>query len=158
MNTIGYVWMHHGLGTHLSEVPYGDILYGLKLLFAGEVLQTVAITFIRTSTALMYDRLFGVPGSAFRRWTWLTIAVNISWLLAFGAMAIFQCKPIRAFWDKEVTDAKCIPVLTNQLAAGISSVLLDLWLLLLPLPMLWRLDMKWKRKLLLLGLFFVGYS
>jgi hypothetical protein len=66
------------------------------------------------------------------------------------------CRPIEAFWNSRVTDAVCNPphyFLANQYLA----IATDIIMFFLPMPVVWNLKMRWKQKLLLLGLFSLGF-
>lgn len=77
--------------------------------------------------------------------------------LVFFLLVIFQCWPVRAIWDKTITDAKCLPVSTaiGFTGAGLS-IVEDFIILLLPLPLVWKLQMGTKKKAGVMFLISVG--
>ncbi|KAL9081867.1 MAG: hypothetical protein Q9159_006943 [Coniocarpon cinnabarinum] len=154
-------WTDNGLGHHLFEVPIPDIIKGLKLLWAAEVIYDIGITMLRVSAVLFYGRVFQHDGTLWRYWIWGSVALNIAWLIAFVTVAIVQCLPIHAFWSRLTMlpwTYTCLSTRSVQLSNGITSVVMDLWVLILPLPKLWRLQMPLTKKILIICIFICGYS
>lgn len=66
----------------------------------------------------------------------------------FFFLVVFQCLPISSIWNKTITDAKCLPVsaLIGFTGAGLS-IVEDFIILMLPLPVLWKLQMNTRKKI-----------
>lgn len=77
--------------------------------------------------------------------------------LVFFLLVVFQCLPISSIWDKTITDAKCLPVsaVIGFTGAGLS-IVEDFIILLLPLPVVWKLQMSTKKKVGVILLISVG--
>ena len=76
-----------------------------------------------------------------------------------GAM-MFQCQPISFFWDgwKGGTSGLCtVDVRLFGFIRGAIEIMLDVAILSLPLPMLARLQMSWKKKVQIISMFAVGF-
>ncbi|KAL9048274.1 MAG: hypothetical protein Q9162_007797 [Coniocarpon cinnabarinum] len=91
-------WTDNGLGHHLFEVPIPDIIKGLKLLWAAEVIYDIGITMLRVSAVLFYGRVFQHDGTLWRYWIWGSVALNIAWLIAFvtrrhGSLGAYTASP-----------------------------------------------------------------
>ena len=69
--------------------------------------------------------------------------------------SIFQCKPISGGWDLAVK-AECIEISKLWIVMGSLNVLTDVLLLCLPLPQLWKLQMRRATKLQLISIFSSG--
>lgn len=52
---------------------------------------------------------------------------------------------------------RCFDIPSWYLSSGVYDAVLDVAVLILPVPMVWKLQMKQGRKLLVLGLFVCGY-
>jgi hypothetical protein len=112
--------------------------------------------FIKTSILLLYHRLFRLGSSPLMCWLiWLGIAFH---LLFYGAIAGL----ILALWGPCGTVAGseanriCRDVNATTVVQGALNVATDLYVLLLPLLVLWRLHMPLKRKLRAGAVFFTG--
>ncbi|SPB43805.1 unnamed protein product [Aspergillus niger] len=79
-----------------------------------------------------------------------------------GTLALaFQCRPVRAGFDKTIPDAKCYSVNTSfaiLMAQGVIMFVMDLAILALPLRRVWQLQMPRGRRVLVLGLFCLGFT
>jgi hypothetical protein len=78
---------------------------------------------------------------------------------SFVLAAIFQCQPVSYFWtkwDEESTEGSCISINGLGWANAIGSIVLDLWMLGIPLSQLPSLQLHWKRKLGVGLMFCVG--
>jgi hypothetical protein len=75
----------------------------------------------------------------------------------FFLLVVFQCLPISSIWDKTITNAKCLPVsaVIGFTGAGLS-IVEDCIILLLPLPVVWKLQMSTRKKIGVILLISVG--
>lgn len=106
----------------------------------------VGILFIKYSILLLYRRVF--PGKTFRKFLIATALVVTAWALAAFFSDVFTCYPIEYQWDTTI-DGTCIDYGKVTLGIGIANVIIDFILLGLPLPILWKLQMSTRRKILL---------
>lgn len=86
---------------------------------------------------------------------WVALAIVVGWSIAATALTIFQCVPIPASWDKSV-DAQCIDKDAFWIAYAILNVVTDVLVLALPIPQVFKLQLKLREKLLLSGIFLLG--
>ena len=108
---------------------------------------------VKISTLLLYARIF--PGPTFKRML-KTVCLFISTYSAIWIVtSIFQCRPVSRVWDPTVNE-KCIDIDKVLIVMGSLNVLTDALLLCLPLPQLWRLQMRRRTKLQLTGIFSIG--
>lgn len=125
----------------------------IQMLYACIILYTCCSTAVKMSILLLYRRIFVTR--VFGIITALLGTVLMIWSLCILLLQIFFCKPIHDFW--EPTDEKhCLDGPVAYLAISVSNVIWDFTLLLLPLPMIWSLNMTKKRKLQLCAVFLVG--
>ncbi|KAH8694199.1 hypothetical protein BGW36DRAFT_463777 [Talaromyces proteolyticus] len=137
---LGTQW---GLGKHAIRVTNGESL--AKSNISDEVTYTVAIAFVKYSILLLYSRIFPSKGL---RIAIITTAVFITaWACSSIFGSIFQCVPIRSQWDPSV-QGKCINYGNFVLAIGIINIISDFVILVLPIPVIWSLNMKKTKKLL----------
>jgi hypothetical protein len=69
-------------------------------------------------------------------------------LFFFGFL--FHCRPVQAIWDFTVYEAKCLPPQQLEIAAYVHSgvTILGDWILtLLPIPIVWNLQLKLRAKI-----------
>jgi len=79
-------------------------------------------------------------------------------MIIFDLLALTQCQPISFYWKgwDQLHKGHCIGI--NSLAWAIAAVgiILDFWMLGIPISQLIHLQMKWKRKLAVASMFGVG--
>lgn len=130
------------------------------MLYAGYLVYNLGMTLLRFSAILFYNRIFEPRNSKYRYFIWAGLALNTLWFLAFGTIAIVPCVPIQAFWNRPMlppSSYKCSSTLGIQLSSGITSVLMDLMVLILPLPRLWKLQTSQRKRIRVLFIFIMGY-
>lgn len=79
----------------------------------------------------------------------------VAYNLAQVFFEIFQCVPISSAWDPSET-GKCVPYGALVLAMGIVNIVTDVIMLILPMPLLWRLKVSATRKWMLMIMFSLG--
>ena len=155
----GALAMHHGFGNHFEAIIATDpaAIPGILIItYVGELTWVFGIGIIRSSAILFYDRVFSTAGIGFRKFVVAGVVANILFSLILGFVCIFQCSPVRGYWDKTVK-ATCMPTLNIELGSGIVSIVLDLYTLFLPMPVIWRLQMSRAKKALTIVNFALGY-
>ena len=124
-----------------------------KSAVAIQALYSLAMAFIKTSTLLLYLRIF--PSRQFRLWLW-SADVFVAIYTGLGVLgSIFQCLPIRKPWDPLV-EGQCIQVDLLYLVCGGMNSLTEMMILIAPMPALRRLQMGFKQKMQLMSIFCVG--
>lgn len=111
--------------------------------------------FAKISILALYVRVFGV-NRTFRRTCWVLGGIIVFYCVACTPMFIFECTPgpVRSFAQTEAN--QCVPVLGLNVAVGAINIATDTALLLLPIPMITRLQMSKGRKLAVLVVFGTG--
>ena len=54
---------------------------------------------------------------------------------------IFQCAPVQSLWDHSIPNRKCNNIRLHYSLAGVPNILTDAVMLILPLPIIWKLQM-----------------
>ncbi|WZH50042.1 Integral membrane protein [Fusarium acuminatum] len=91
------------------------------------------------------------------RWAYLGVIIFISlWSLVQIIMICLLCVPLDALWDMSVK-GKCIPHQTNMwYVNGVMHIVLDFAIIIMPLPIVWNLNLPRSQKWLLSGIFGLG--
>ncbi len=112
-----------------------------------------AITTVKVCILMFYHRTFVSTG--FRRAVWAVGAFIFVYFLAFTIVAIFQCRPIRLAWDKTL-DGTCIDYVPYFKASSIVNLVTDIFLLVMPLFVVWRMNVTRRQKIAVTGIFALG--
>lgn len=89
------------------------------------------------------------PGPIIRRLLWGTVSVTIIAAVIYNLMAIFQCHPVDHYWRgwDGTSKGQCMNINALAWANASSSIVLDFWMLGLPLFQLKDLQLHWKKKI-----------
>lgn len=121
-----------------------------------QILSIFTIGFAKLSILFFYRRIFVVSRlrTVLNAYIWVVIA----WVLAFGLSTIFECHPISAAWTELESDKyfKCINLIKYFNALSISDALTDLIIMILPIPVIWRMQMPLRQKIAVVAVFIGG--
>ncbi|KAI4231901.1 MAG: hypothetical protein LQ352_008377, partial [Teloschistes flavicans] len=141
---------HYGAGRHFWDIPPEYYNGYLTTIAVDGYLYTVAITAAKLSLLLFLYRIFHVDRK-FRIAAWITGAVLVLWSLITILLAIFSCRPIKASWDLKVRmDPKtvCYPKAYDvENIYGFCNVITDVVLIVMPIPLVWKMQVNLKKKL-----------
>ena len=150
-------WVSAGLGRHVSQVSRENLVLGFKYRYTIGYLYHFGITLPKYSAILFYIRVFKWRSSPlFRVNTLLVAGLVTAWLLFALFSTVFQCIPVRKGW-LPLTPGHCLNTDHWFLGSTISSVVIDVYIMLLPIPVLWNLHTGRARKMVLTGFFFCAY-
>lgn len=128
----------------------------LQIRFAGNTFQALAYFTSRLPILLLYLRVFGRT-KPFR------IACYVAMGIAFGAyltsiplISYFCTPPIGGDWNSLDVFAKCKRLLNWALIQGSLDVALNVYIFILPLPVVLGLQMPLQKKLGVLAIFLTG--
>lgn len=146
----------NGLGRDVWTVPFDHITAFVRWLYVLEILYFFQMTLLKLTLLFFFLRIF--PKTIIRNLLKGTIIFTVLYGLTFVLVAIFQCKPISHYWlnwDLE-HDGKCINVNALAWSHAIISIVLDAWMLVLPLYEVFRLQLSWRKKISVAIMFLVG--
>lgn len=143
-----------GMGKHLVNVKSSRRSQQI-CTFVAEFTYTFSISLAKASVLFFYTRIFKVDKS-FRRAALLVGCLVLGWGITFTFAFLFQCMPIRKAWDSQIT-GHCFDIVAVFIGGAVSDFVIDVIILLLPMPMLYRLEMNRLRKFGLVSIFLIGY-
>jgi len=160
LSTSALVGETFGLGIHLWNLGDGSptsILSSLakivKSLYGCYLSYTTSITFTKLSIISTYVRFF--PKGLARKANFaLGIVILLFWISSIFSI-IFQCVPAQAAWNYSVK-GKCYPIKKFFLSLSTFNVITDILLCLLPVPLLWSLQMPKVQRAVVCLLFCMG--
>lgn len=122
-----------------------------------------AATLVKISVLLFYRRLSVKFSKLFLIATWIGIVYNILYFIAFGLALILICSPTYAYWKSfdfvwaSFHKFRCNPEGVSLPASAAFSVLSDFYSTLLPVLLIFNLELPRKQKLALYALFALGF-
>lgn len=148
-----YTGMYGG-GLNQWDVPKSNIVQFFQSGYAATIFYAPMTLFVKLALLIIIARVFGAVHKK------TVIGINIlraMLILYYGSGLIIKiriCWPIEAYWLGE-TD-KCLDQSAIITADSILSVISDLAILLLPVPLTWSLQLPMKKKLRVIGLLAAG--
>jgi hypothetical protein len=115
----------------------------------------VELLLIKYSILCLYIRIF--PNVWLKRAVFAFMAFTALFTLPLLFLAAFQCIPVRAIWDlEEQGTAKCIDYIAVLRLTVVYEIIAETILFALPIPIVWKLQMKTTKKVQLLIFFSLG--
>ena len=155
---MGFISGYFGAGRHILSVSQADLVVYLKLAYAFPPCFAVAVSLVKFSILFLYRRMFPLKQMSPFWWAsyWILCGGTAALALLGVFATIFSCTPVQFGWDKTIVGGRCINIALFHEFFGIYNIVLDLSVLVLPMPVVWRLQMKRSRKLCVIGLFALG--
>jgi hypothetical protein len=140
---------------HVEGMLYADSGgVGNQTFYISIVLYNASLTAIKITFLLQYYRIFTTAGM--RRVVTGALAFVSLWSISQPLVTIFTCTPIEAFWSPE-KGGTCIPNLPFWYINAAGNILTDVIVFVVPLPALGGLNLRRSSKMLLLGIFSLGF-
>ncbi|MCJ1244556.1 hypothetical protein MMC30_001754 [Trapelia coarctata] len=144
-----------GYGRHIQTLSIHEMSVLQQTHWANSVVTIVSISLTKLSIVLFYRRIFGTSEPKIK-WGLIAIAaLVISWFIATEISAILSCIPIEAFWNFSI-EGNCYDGLKWNIGIGIPNILTDFIILVFPMPMVWRLQMRPSQKIAVSVAFILG--
>ena len=109
---------------------------------------------IKASILVLYHRVFFVS----RRFTRMLWAVGI-FVFAYsgilGGASLIQCLPLDYIWDRSVK-GYCLKIPLASTILAVFNILTDIIILIMPMPILWKMQIETKEKFQIMGMFLLG--
>lgn len=145
-----------GLGNHIGTLPPQGVKQLLKVLWISYYMSDLGIALAKASCLFFYARTFTTQNRWFRYGLWLGQTLNFLWWLSAVARCLLFCDPVDKYWNVD-KPGFCRSADALYIGSAVPSTVIDVFVLLLPLPMIARLSMKLSRKALVAGVFICGY-
>ena len=112
---------------------------------------------IKSSILLFYARIFprGATLYLWRIFLYIILVVIILIYLSATVVAVFQCIPVSYTWDKRIP-GRCLDMRLLYYLGAANNVVTDLVILVLPMPVVWKLQMPRPKKYAVTGVFLMG--
>ncbi|KAK0621570.1 hypothetical protein B0T17DRAFT_559813 [Bombardia bombarda] len=121
--------------------------------FAVNILSVVGLGMVKASILLFYKSIFTVR--PFRIAVWIMMGIVVAWTITYFFANLFTCFPITSLIEQFYGNT-CINAVPMWLSVVGSDLVVDVGILLMPVPMVLRLQLPWKDRLAVLGMFMLG--
>lgn len=139
-----FKFFEYGIGRDMWDKPAVWLLDAFRWFTVAGYLYIVLSLAVRLTFLFFYYRIFSHQGTV--RYVLIGSIIVLSALnLGIFFATLFNCNPRERSWNQTVP-GKCINPKILPWLSGASSALGDIFVLLLPLPVLWGLNMDFKKK------------
>ncbi|KAK4677472.1 hypothetical protein QC764_405080 [Podospora pseudoanserina] len=154
--TVGFIFAMYsaGMGIHADKVPMENIVLMAKFLVVAEILYAFNLVFTKMAILFMYYRIFRFP--YFKKMAWGISAFIIAWVITITFLFIFICVPVEKLWYPHLP-GRCINQVGTWIANAISTIVSDIAILVLPIPQVWKLQLRQSEKIGVTVAFCLGF-
>ena len=144
----------------LIDIPAA--LRAAKWLYIFEAIFPAPTLFTKLGILYLYKRVFTTLNRVFGRALYTIAVLQVIWALSMFFTTVLQCYPVQILWTQgnEVLAGlhaqPCINLVAALTGLGISNIILNTAMLVLPIPMIWKLQTSRKHKIALSGVFALG--
>ncbi|TDZ16005.1 Satratoxin biosynthesis SC1 cluster protein 4 [Colletotrichum orbiculare MAFF 240422] len=144
----------NGFGKHVYFLNPDQIKDYLRTFYVTVVFYNASLAGIKMTFLLQYWRVLTVQHM--RKYFIAAMVLVGGWSVSQMLVMIFNCTPIPAFWDDSV-EGTCIPNYPLWYINAGGNIVTDLLVFVLPLPAIGNLKLAKGQKLVLLGIFCLGF-
>ena len=137
--------------------PSQTSISGTKILFAFFLAFDASISFAKTSALFFYSRAFTTLDPKFRWALWTTHGIVFAWFIALMISSVFFCTPVHKYWEP-LAPGHCQSRFVMNVSSAVASSIIDAIILVLPVPVVWRLQIALSQKILVFFALLCGYG
>ncbi|TGJ81017.1 hypothetical protein E0Z10_g7735 [Xylaria hypoxylon] len=148
-------WTTIGLGKHSRTIPLELVNLNNTVNRVTLVFYSACILFLKFSALLLYARIFK-SSPVFRRTLWIVGVILTVWWAILTLVPWLFCHPI----EKDLNvflPGVCDHPLSWYYASALINAVADLVVLILPTPIIWKLQMTMRKKISISLVFLIGY-
>ena len=146
-----------GVGTHFAVIALKDpseLISYTKIVIAYSTFYGIAMTLPKISVLCMFLQIF------VESWQRKACYVLIGILAATSVADVIAnwnlCTPLSFLWDKTIPGGHCIDVSAYWRWGTFPNIVTDVLMILLPIPAIIKIQLKWKDKIGILLTFLIG--
>ncbi|KAM0267012.1 hypothetical protein ACHAPA_006400 [Fusarium lateritium] len=154
------LWISNGFGLHVKDIKGKTSAEAnsvtLHFLFAAEQIYTFIIYFAKFSLLFFYWRMFRITNIKIA--VYLLAGASTCWFIARIFLTTLQCIPVEAFWDQSLRPTAVCAVDPSKylFASLLSHIVIDVFILTLPIMQIKKLQLPWVQKFGILLMFMFG--
>ncbi|KAI9158880.1 integral membrane protein [Paramyrothecium foliicola] len=147
----------YGLGLPVKLRPLANLVIYTRVNYAGRPFYQLGISFFKIALLISYLRLLkGTDQKIYRIVVKVAIAVVFISHLACTFSLIFACTPVWKSWTPTYKEGKCLPPGPSFTAYAVVTIICDVIVGIIPLPVLLGLNIQRSKKVGLIGIFTLG--
>ncbi|GAP85606.1 putative integral membrane protein [Rosellinia necatrix] len=142
------------IGHYQTELSTSEIAVSLKTIPAAYVTWTTGTAAFKLSVLFLYQRIFTTK--AIKIWSYTLIALTVGYWISFLVVFLTTCTPdISQLWNPR-PGGFCRDLNIGQLGSVSTNLAIDVFVIILPMPFLWNLQMRMRNKVAVTMIFSLG--
>ncbi|RAL03537.1 uncharacterized protein BO80DRAFT_422975 [Aspergillus ibericus CBS 121593] len=152
-----FVQIKNGFGRPMSTVFADKLVTYSLFLYILMLFYNLGLAFFKLSCLALYIRIFGVH-RWIRHMSYIIGGMVIAWVLANELALVFRCHPIDLAWkgNAEQQATSCITQTNIFIAQSAPTIFFDLLILIMPIRVVWSLQLQSTQKLGAILVFSLG--
>ncbi|KAL8367065.1 hypothetical protein RB599_010926, partial [Gaeumannomyces hyphopodioides] len=150
--------VHRGAGRHIEYIPPADLSAALHINFATQPSSLITLGIAKLSVGTFLLRVS--PSRLYTWLIWILLGVTVLLTGAGTLQILLQCRPMEFSWNKALPGGgQCIPgdVIVSAAYTGFAlGIATDFIFAVLPIPMLWNVQLNWRVKVAIMGILSLG--
>ncbi|CAG7954384.1 unnamed protein product [Penicillium olsonii] len=141
-------------GWHQQTLREYEFISLWKLLFAHIIIYSTTVTLTKSSIIMFYRRIFNLQWPLY-----LAMFIILGYFVAVVMTIAIACRPFSHLWQAYTdpgAEGTCIDVRKFFLYNGIASVSIDITILCIPAPIIWKLQMPKAQRLAVISILLLG--
>ncbi|KAH6862885.1 hypothetical protein AA0119_g8731 [Alternaria tenuissima] len=146
----------YGFGTRLVDIARdgGNATEALKSFWLTQSFYTLTNGFNKMAFLALYYRVFALK--RFRQACIVLGVISVGWTVSYVVVCIFQCTPVPRVYNRTIPGT-CINFFWHRWSNAILNLLTDLAIFILPMPVIFGLNMSKGSRIGLMVLFSMGF-
>ncbi|KAF3920952.1 hypothetical protein ABW20_dc0106517 [Dactylellina cionopaga] len=154
LGILNYFHVSHGTGKHIETITFDALIPTLKHWYVYQLIYPIVLCVIKLSILSFYKGIS--PQRGYQITIWATVGLVIAYTITIIFVYMFECpKPSMSWAVTFPTGCMSLPALYYSSASV--NILTDLIILVLPIPILITLQVQRRKRIALIGIFFIGF-
>ncbi|TLS26695.1 hypothetical protein PpBr36_04408 [Pyricularia pennisetigena] len=149
-----------GFGFHVDDIVkrFGPDALELffKVLMTFTLLWCATTMFTKLSVLLLFTTLF--PTRRMQMAAYVIGSFIIVWCTGAIIATLFMCQPFAMNWNRSIPGGHCGDDPLFYTILGVINIIVEVTILLLPMPVIYKLNMPLHRRLVVVGMFSLGFG
>ncbi|KAJ5770174.1 uncharacterized protein N7511_002225 [Penicillium nucicola] len=145
-----------GLGLSQAYFPEENVIPFSKIQYVGGPIYTLDLLTFKVALLASYLRIGGFV-NFYRLIIAIAIAICVATQLIFTFVISASCRPVAKQWDLSLKGTCIDTVSFYYVAIAGTNLGFDIAIIILPLPVLWKLQLQRRQKLVLTAVFTLGF-
>ncbi|KAI5367332.1 hypothetical protein Slin15195_G024590 [Septoria linicola] len=150
-----FVSVRWGVGLELRNVPINWGVRAVQAIYTSEIFYYVTIFCIKLSLMLLYLRLAAELRGWFYYASVILLVILVLHFMTTMTVVATQCIPIEKYWYPS-TAGSCIDITSFFYSTSIFTVITDVIMIALPIPIIWKIPRERKQKMAIMAAFLIA--